>query len=134
MQFPVVIHKEEGTCYGVTVPDLLGCISAGESADDALENVKEAITGHVESMVSSGYPLPEVKSVQEHVEGELAEDYEGGIWAYVDVDLNAATDVAVRISVTIPSRVLARIDRQAKLESKTRSGFLVQAAEARLSG
>ena len=52
MRFPVVIHKEEGACYGVTVPDLLGCISAGDTADDALENVKEAITGHVESMVS----------------------------------------------------------------------------------
>ncbi len=133
MRFPVVIHKEEDTCYGVTVPDLLGCISAGDTADEALENVKEAITGHVESMVSRGYAVPEVNSVQEHLEGELAEDYESGIWAYVDVDLDAVPDVAVRISVTIPSRVLARVDRQAKLESKTRSGFLVQAAESRLS-
>ncbi len=36
MRFPVVLHTDDGTHYGVTVPDLPGCLSRGDSIDDAL--------------------------------------------------------------------------------------------------
>ncbi|WP_414649587.1 type II toxin-antitoxin system HicB family antitoxin [Dyella sp.] len=48
MRFPVVLHTDDGQHYGVTVPDLPGCYSAGDSIDDALIQVLEAIDLHLE--------------------------------------------------------------------------------------
>ena len=42
MNYPVVIHKDKKSDYGLTVPDLPGCFSAGKTFDEALENSKEA--------------------------------------------------------------------------------------------
>ena len=43
MLYPVVVHKDQTSDYGVSVPDLPGCFSAGRTLDEALENIKEAI-------------------------------------------------------------------------------------------
>ena len=43
MRYPVVIHKDPDSDYGVTVPDLPGCFSAGETSDEALNEVVEAM-------------------------------------------------------------------------------------------
>jgi predicted RNase H-like HicB family nuclease len=43
MNFSVVVHKEPDSVYGVTVPDLPGCFSAGDTLDEALENTKEVM-------------------------------------------------------------------------------------------
>ena len=40
MQYPVVIHKDPDTDYGVTVPDLPGCFTAGDTVDQALEQLE----------------------------------------------------------------------------------------------
>ena len=37
MRYPVVVHKDPNSDYGVTVPDLPGCFSAGETMDEALQ-------------------------------------------------------------------------------------------------
>lgn len=42
------IHKGQGTVYGVTVPDIPGYHSYGESVEDAIKNAKEAILGHLQ--------------------------------------------------------------------------------------
>ena len=43
MRYPVVMHKDEESGYGVSVPDLPGCFSAGETLEDAIESVHEAV-------------------------------------------------------------------------------------------
>ncbi len=43
MEYAVVIHHEEGSAYGVTVPDLPGCFSAGNTFHQALEKVRELL-------------------------------------------------------------------------------------------
>ncbi len=52
MIYPIVIHKDPETAYGVTVPDLPGCFSAGETMEYALKNAVEAIECHVEDILS----------------------------------------------------------------------------------
>jgi predicted RNase H-like HicB family nuclease len=47
MRYPVVTHKDPDSDYGVTVPDLPGCFSAGETLDEALNEVVEAIECHI---------------------------------------------------------------------------------------
>ena len=46
MRYPVVIHKDPDSDYGITVPDVPGCFSAGETIDEALNGAAEAIECH----------------------------------------------------------------------------------------
>jgi predicted RNase H-like HicB family nuclease len=66
MRYPVVIHKDKSSDYGVTVPDLPGCFSAGETMEDALTNVVEAIECHLEGLLFDGEAIPEAQSVEVH--------------------------------------------------------------------
>ena len=52
MNFKVVLQQEEDGCYIVSCPALPGCHSQGDSMDEALENIKEAIAGCLESMAA----------------------------------------------------------------------------------
>ncbi len=54
MRFPVVLHTDDGVRFGVTVPDLAGCFSAGDTFDEALDSVVEAIDLHLEGIVEGG--------------------------------------------------------------------------------
>ena len=51
---PVAIHKSEASVYGVTVPDIPGCHSWGNTVGHAIENAKEAIVSHMKAIVELG--------------------------------------------------------------------------------
>ena len=125
VRFAIVVHHDDDTSYGVAVPDLPGCFSGGRTPEEAFANVQEAILLHLEGMMADREPLPEPKTIEAHLHNE---DYRGGIWGLVDVDLNAIPDKAVRVNITVPSRLLASIDQWASQESESRSAFLTKAA------
>jgi predicted RNase H-like HicB family nuclease len=125
MRYPVVIHKDPDSDYGVTVPDLPGCFSAGETMDEALRNAVEAIECHVEGLMLDGEPIPAPKSVEYHKDNT---EFLGGTWALVDVDLTRLSGKARRVNITIPERVLSLIDDYASRHGETRSGLITQAA------
>ena len=125
MRFAVVVHKEKGSSYGVTVPDLPGCFSGGDTLDEAITNVQEAILLHLEGMLDAGEPIPKLTPLQTHVS---CEDYAGGVWALVEADLADVPDKAIRVNITVPSRMLTAIDAHAQQEGETRSGFLTRVA------
>ncbi|MEW6488083.1 MAG: type II toxin-antitoxin system HicB family antitoxin [Thermodesulfobacteriota bacterium] len=125
MRYSVVIHKDPGSGYGVTVPDLPGCFSAGETLDQALALAREAIECHLEGLLLDGDPIAEQRPLEEH---QANPDYAEGVWALVDVDLAALGDRAERINITLPQRVLALVDAHAKRHGESRSGFLARAA------
>ena len=83
MQFPVVLHKDKNSDYGVTVPDLPGCFSAGQSVDEALAMAKEAIELYLEQTIEDGKPVPLPGRIEKH---QRNSDYRGGVWAFVSVD------------------------------------------------
>lgn len=71
MQYLVVV--EEGpNSFGAYVPDLPGCIAAGESKEEVLTLIREAIEFHVESLKETGEPIPPPSSSSELVEVEAA--------------------------------------------------------------
>ncbi len=125
MRFPIVIHKDKDSDYGVIVPDLLGCYSAGDSADEALSNAIEAIECHVEGLLADGEPIPAAKPLEHY---QHKKDFAGGIWALVDVDLSKLSGRVKRINITIPERILSQIDAYASSHGETRSGLLAHAA------
>ena len=125
MRFPVVIHKDEASAYGVTVPDLPGCFSGGDTLEEALTASQEAILSHIEVLLMDGHAVPKQRLIEEHRSNE---DYADGVWALVDADVSKLSGKRVRVNITLPERVLAIVDEAAKREGETRSGLLVRAA------
>jgi len=125
MNYPVVLHKDKASDYGVTVPDLPGCFSAGKTVDEALAMAKEAIELHLEGLIDEGQPVPRPGKIESH---QRDPEYRGGTWAMVTIDPAGLRVNAKRVNITIPERVLEAIDRFAQQHGKTRSGLLVEAA------
>ena len=57
-------------------------------------------------------------------------EFRGWTWALVTIDLASLSDKAERINITLPSRVLRRIDQAAKAAGETRSGYIARRALA----
>ena len=60
-----LVHKDEGTSYGVSFPDVPGCISAGDTFEQAVANAAEALAGHFAVMKADGEPLPAPRSFEQ---------------------------------------------------------------------
>lgn len=131
MKYPVVLHTDDGVRYGVTVPDLPGCFSAGDTMEQALDNVVEAIELHLEGLTEDGSEVPQPGSMAVHARNP---DYAGGVWALVEVDTSRFDGKAEKINITLPRRVLARVDEYARAHGMTRSGFLAKAAQQAMRG
>ena len=58
MKYAIVIHKDPDSDYGVTIPDLQGCFSAGETIEEAIEMAQEAAECHIEGMLMDSDPIP----------------------------------------------------------------------------
>jgi len=67
MKYMVVI-EQGASGYGAHVPDLPGCIAAGETREAVLTLIKEAIEFHIEGLREAGEPVPPASSVGEFVE------------------------------------------------------------------
>ena len=78
--YVALIHKDEGTSYGVSFPDVPGCISAGDTLDEALANAAEALAGHLALMRADGDVVPKARGVGAiKADPEFADDLDGAI-------------------------------------------------------
>ncbi|MGH8522090.1 MAG: type II toxin-antitoxin system HicB family antitoxin [Gammaproteobacteria bacterium] len=125
MRFSIVVHKDPSSDYGVIVPDLPGCFSAGGSLDEAIEQAREAIECHLEGFLIDGQPIPQAHPIEVH---QANPDYADGVWAVVEIDLAKLSSKAKRINITLPERLLTIIDQAAAREGESRSGLLARAA------
>jgi len=126
--YPVVIHKDSDSDFGVTVPDLPGCFSAGATIEEALQQTREAIECHLEGLLLDNEALP--APTQDYTHLSKKSEYKDGIWHLVEIDLNKLDTKTRRVNITIPERLLTKVDRYVKEHRfDSRSGFLVQAAE-----
>ncbi len=126
MKFLIAIEPgTESTAYGVVVPDLPGCFSAGDTLEQAFDNAREAIDAHCEVLAEDGQDLPDVASMATHQENP---DFGGWIWAMVEVPVEGYWGPAEKVNITLPGRTLRRIDEYARAHGQTRSGFLAEAA------
>lgn len=126
MKYPVVIHKDQHSDYGILFPDLPGCFSAGSSIEEAMAMAAEAAECHIEGLLLDAEPIPAASSIEEHRSNP---EYADGIWALVDVDLsNLSLMKSKQVKVTLPERLLNALDRFAKNHGESRSDVLVQAA------
>lgn len=71
MRYLVVVEKGP-TSFGAYVPDLPGCVAAGETKNEVLALIREAIELHLEGLKDQGQPIPGPSSSSELVEVEAA--------------------------------------------------------------
>jgi predicted RNase H-like HicB family nuclease len=71
MQYLVIVEKGPNS-YGAYVPDLPGCIATGESREEVLQLIREAIEFHIEGLREDGHPIPQPSSVSAVVDVKAA--------------------------------------------------------------
>ncbi|WP_376692952.1 type II toxin-antitoxin system HicB family antitoxin [Wenzhouxiangella sp. EGI_FJ10409] len=71
MQY-VVILEEGSESWGAYVPDLPGCVAVGETRQEALQLIREAIEFHLDGMRADGDPIPEPHSYSEVIQVSAA--------------------------------------------------------------
>jgi predicted RNase H-like HicB family nuclease len=127
MRYPIAIEPGDAShAYGVVVPDLPGCFSAGDSLDEALANAEEAILGWLEIRLDTGEAIPPPSSLD--TLRATHPDYRDWVWAVVTVDPAALDDTVERVNITLPRRVLHRLDARARAAGGSRSGFIARLA------
>jgi len=133
MFYIALIHKDDDTAYGVSFPDFPGCITAGDTVEEAIANAKEALGFHAEGMLEDDLKLPKPSSFE-----KIRKDKDG-FWAN---DLSEAEIVRIpilidivapkRVNISLNASLLNAIDQAAKEQGMTRSAFLASAALQRL--
>ena len=63
-RYVALIHKDPGSDYGVSFPDLPGCVTAGVDLDDARAMAEEALSLHLDGMAEDDEPIPEPSSLE----------------------------------------------------------------------
>jgi predicted RNase H-like HicB family nuclease len=117
--------------WDVIFPDLPGCVSQGDTAQEALRNAIEAMALHVEGMVNEGLELPPDARVNEPLPDWVREIemLPEAIHALLPVE---APGKSLRINITMDRSLIERVDAAASREGTTRSGYLAQAVREKL--
>ena len=126
----LIIAIEPGTdttAFGVVVPDLPGCFSAGDTLDEAIDNAHEAIDLYYQTVLEDDGDFPGTASLSAH---QVNPEFAGWIWAVVEVPVERYFGPAEKINITLPRLLLAKIDDYTRLHGVSRSGFLAEAARA----
>jgi predicted RNase H-like HicB family nuclease len=71
MKYAVVVEQGE-TSFGAHATDLPGCVAVGETKEEVLELIQEAIEFHLEGLREEGQPIPPASSSVEYVEVRAA--------------------------------------------------------------
>lgn len=127
MHYPIAIENGTDTeAFGVVVPDLPGCFSAGDTLEEAFIQAEDAIAGWIETALDAGQEIPKPSSIE--ALRKAYPEYEGWTWGLVKVDPAMLDDTMERVNISLPRRILHRLDAQARAAGETRSGFIASMA------
>jgi predicted RNase H-like HicB family nuclease len=119
-----LVHKDEGSSYGVSFPDFPGCITGGDTLDEAAKEAPDALGFHIRGMMKDGEPIPAPSSL----DALMADPDNAGAIAIAVTPNMQGRAKAVRINITINEDLLTEIDTHAGQLGKSRSEFLADAA------
>jgi len=124
MRYPIAIEiGSETTAFGVLVPDLPGCFSAGDTLDEAITAAEEAAAAWIDATLDAGGDVPGPSSLEAV---RANPEYAGWAFGVVNIDPAALDDTIDRVNITLPRRVLRRLDALAKAHGESRSGYIAQ--------
>ncbi len=123
--YPAIIETDQKGRYGVFFPDLPGCVSAGDTQQEAAENAAEALLLHIEGMLEDKIGMPTPSRLQ-----DLEADPE--VQEVGRVLVAAGPFRLERVNVSFDGLLLARIDKLASQLGQSRSELLAQGAKRML--
>lgn len=124
MRYPILIEEGTGsTAFGVVVPDLPGCFSAGDTLDEAVEAAKEAAAAWIDAALDRGMPVPAPSTLQA---ARKLRGYKGWAVGLIELEDTYFDDTAERVNITLPRRVLQRLDDMARATGQSRSGLIAR--------
>jgi predicted RNase H-like HicB family nuclease len=127
MLYPIYVHLGDAEhAHGVTIPDFPGCFSAADNWDELPTRVQEAIELYCEG---EEMELPAPSSLEQLMKNE---EYNGGIWMMLDINISKLNLKSVPINIYLPSKLVSRIDAYVNRHQMTRGSFLAMAAQEML--
>ena len=124
MRYPIVIEAGgENRAFGVVVPDLPGCFSAGDTLDEAMTNAEEAVALWIDATLDAGGAIPVPSGLEALRQNP---EFTGWTFGVVTIDPALLDDATERVNITLPRRVLKRLDALARAAGESRSGFIAQ--------
>ncbi len=127
MRYPIAIEPgTDVTAWGVVVPDLPGCFSAGDTMEEALIQAEEAVTVWIETILDAGQAIPQPSAID--ALRAAHPEFEGWLWGLVKIDPAMLDNTLERVNISLPRRVLHRLDARARRAGETRSGFIARMA------
>jgi predicted RNase H-like HicB family nuclease len=133
MLYPAFVEVDtDGTASG-WFPDVPGCTFAGDTIEDAFIDARSAIEAHFELLSEKEREIPTPHRIEEHANAKSSDCLKGR-WLYIDVNMDKFDGRAERINITLPHRLLERIDATVKRQPEygSRSAFLAAAARDEL--
>ena len=131
MRYVSFIHRDDDSGYGISFPDFPGCVSVGDTVDDAIHNGCEALAFHVEGLSGDGEPVPPPRSVEAiKADPGLADWRRGADIVLVPLLLDRGS--SRRVNISLDRGLLEAIDDEARQRRMTRSAFLASAARREL--
>jgi predicted RNase H-like HicB family nuclease len=122
VRYPIAIESgSDATAWGVVIPDLAGCFSAGDTLDEAISNAEEAAAAWIDVALDEGTRIPPPSTLEQV---RARPEFAGWTFAVVTVDAALLDDTIERVNITLPRRVLRRLDAQARAAGQSRSGFI----------
>lgn len=124
IRYPILIEEGgDGAAFGVVVPDLPGCFSAGDTLDEAMGAAREAIAAWVDAALDGGQAIPDPSSLDAV---RRLPGYAGWTVAVIEVDPALFDDTIERVNITLPKRVLRRLDDLAGARRQSRGAFIAE--------
>lgn len=122
MRYPIAIEAgTKTTAFGVIVPDLPGCFSAGDTLDEAMAGAEEAAAAWIDAALDSGQAIPGPSSL-DVLRGNA--EFADWAWGVITLDPALLDDTSERVNITLPRRVLKRLDAQARAAGESRSAHI----------
>jgi predicted RNase H-like HicB family nuclease len=124
MRYPIAIELgDETTAFGVVVPDLPGCFSAGDTLDEAIDGAEEAAAGWIDATLDAGGAVPLPSSLETVRENPA---FQGWAFGVISLDPALLDDTTERVNISLPRRVLKRLDARARAAGESRSGYIAR--------
>lgn len=131
MIFPIAIERGDAKhAFGVIVPDLPGCHSAGDTLQQAFVCAKEAIKGHLELLIDSGEEIPLPRDLDVHFHDP---EFAGYIWGVVDINIEPYLGKTKKYNITMPMNIKRQADAVVDgMDDGSLSGFVTEAVLEKL--
>jgi predicted RNase H-like HicB family nuclease len=125
----VGILDGSGTVWGVRIPDLLGAVGGGETAEEAISGAVEAARDWAASVRGRGHTIPAPRTLADVLAAGEVQDGE----ATVLIPLLLDAGRTVKANVSFDAGLLEAIDAAAKRRGLTRAAFLASAAREKIA-